>query len=121
LANDLKSIAKKQKLTITELLKPIVENYASEMNGRKKKSVHKDKLSSNSSGSIYTNERTTSETWDEIEEPLDFEKLPDYWKDFEQKKTIQNPRIPWNAPCPCGASHPDGKPKKYKHCCGKVK
>ena len=23
-----------------------------------------------------------------------------------------------NQPCPCGAKHPDGKPKKYKHCCG---
>lgn len=24
-----------------------------------------------------------------------------------------------NDPCPCGAKHPDGRPKKYKHCCGK--
>ncbi|MBU4285022.1 preprotein translocase subunit SecA [Patescibacteria group bacterium] len=24
-----------------------------------------------------------------------------------------------NDPCPCGATHPDGRPKKYKHCCGK--
>ncbi len=23
-----------------------------------------------------------------------------------------------NQPCPCGAKHPDGRPKKYKHCCG---
>ena len=25
-----------------------------------------------------------------------------------------------NQPCPCGAKHPDGNPKKYKHCCGKL-
>ena len=24
-----------------------------------------------------------------------------------------------NDPCPCGATHPDGRPKKYKHCHGK--
>jgi len=24
-----------------------------------------------------------------------------------------------NDPCPCGATHPDGRPIKYKHCCGK--
>jgi preprotein translocase subunit SecA len=24
-----------------------------------------------------------------------------------------------NDPCPCGAKHPDGRLKKYKHCCGK--
>jgi len=25
-----------------------------------------------------------------------------------------------NKPCPCGATHSDGRPKKYKHCCGKI-
>ena len=24
-----------------------------------------------------------------------------------------------NDPCPCGAKHPDGRPKKFKHCHGK--
>lgn len=24
-----------------------------------------------------------------------------------------------NAPCPCGAKHPDGRSVKYKHCCGR--
>ncbi|MEA2020563.1 MAG: preprotein translocase subunit SecA [Patescibacteria group bacterium] len=24
-----------------------------------------------------------------------------------------------NDPCPCGATYPDGTPKKYKHCCGR--
>jgi len=27
--------------------------------------------------------------------------------------------VPRNASCPCRAVHPDGRPKKYKHCCGK--
>jgi len=26
-------------------------------------------------------------------------------------------KIGRNDPCPCGATKPDGKPKKYKHCC----
>ncbi|HRZ29885.1 MAG TPA: SEC-C metal-binding domain-containing protein [Candidatus Paceibacterota bacterium] len=26
-----------------------------------------------------------------------------------------------NDPCPCGSKHPDGRPMKYKHCCGKGK
>ena len=30
-----------------------------------------------------------------------------------------NKQIGRNDPCPCGATHPDGRPKKYKHCCGK--
>ncbi len=30
-----------------------------------------------------------------------------------------NPEIGRNAPCPCGARHPDGRPIKYKHCHGK--
>jgi len=28
-------------------------------------------------------------------------------------------KIGRNDPCPCGAKHPDGRPKKYKHCHGK--
>ena len=28
-------------------------------------------------------------------------------------------KIGRNAPCPCGAKHPDGRPVKYKHCHGK--
>jgi len=28
-------------------------------------------------------------------------------------------KIRGNALCPCGAVYPDGKRKKYKHCCGK--
>ncbi|PJC28213.1 hypothetical protein CO054_01270, partial [Candidatus Shapirobacteria bacterium CG_4_9_14_0_2_um_filter_39_11] len=26
-------------------------------------------------------------------------------------------KIGRNDPCPCGATKPDGTPKKYKHCC----
>ena len=29
------------------------------------------------------------------------------------------PRVGRNDPCPCGATHPDGRPKKFKHCHGK--
>jgi len=28
-------------------------------------------------------------------------------------------KIGRNDPCPCGAKHADGRPMKYKHCCGK--
>ena len=30
-----------------------------------------------------------------------------------------SPKVSRNAPCPCGALYPDGRHKKYKHCCGK--
>jgi len=38
-------------------------------------------------------------------------------KNLIQPKSIK--KISKNASCPCGALHPDGTPKKYKHCCGK--
>ena len=38
------------------------------------------------------------------------------------KDTIVKGKIPSrNDPCPCGACWPDGRPKKYKECCGKDK
>jgi len=40
-----------------------------------------------------------------------------------QQKVIQEKpkgsKIGRNDPCPCGATRSDGRPKKYKHCCGK--
>ena len=40
-----------------------------------------------------------------------------------QYQTVQAPqsgqKVGRNDPCPCGAKHPDGRPKKYKHCHGK--
>ncbi len=38
-----------------------------------------------------------------------------------QKNPIptQPSKVGRNDPCPCGATRPDGSPKKYKHCCGK--
>lgn len=30
-----------------------------------------------------------------------------------------NKKVGRNDPCPCGATKPDGRPVKYKHCCGK--
>ena len=37
----------------------------------------------------------------------------------QEEKKVRYPGTPRNAPCPCGALHPDGRPKKYKHCCGR--
>ena len=38
------------------------------------------------------------------------------------RDTIVKGKIPSrNDPCPCGACWPDGRPKKYKECCGKDK
>ncbi len=36
----------------------------------------------------------------------------------QEEKKVEYPGTARNAPCPCGALHPDGRPKKYKHCCG---
>ena len=38
--------------------------------------------------------------------------------DSAVQRRLKYPGTPRNAPCPCGALHPDGRPKKYKHCCG---
>jgi preprotein translocase subunit SecA len=38
----------------------------------------------------------------------------------EIKKTVVNKeKVGRNDPCPCGATNPDGTPKKYKKCCGR--
>ncbi|MEK7076715.1 MAG: preprotein translocase subunit SecA, partial [Patescibacteria group bacterium] len=37
----------------------------------------------------------------------------------KQTKKPTEPEVGRNDPCPCGATHPDGRPKKYKHCHGK--
>jgi preprotein translocase subunit SecA len=37
----------------------------------------------------------------------------------KQMPIINKEKIGRNDPCPCGAKHPDGRPKKYKHCHGK--
>jgi hypothetical protein len=37
---------------------------------------------------------------------------------MEPEPVIFKPRA--NQPCKCGAKWPDGNPKKYKHCCGRV-
>jgi len=51
---------------------------------------------------------------DENSEPGD--KVKEKNKDNQPEKLHNVPR---NEPCPCGAVYPDGRPKKYKHCCGK--
>lgn len=49
--------------------------------------------------------------------PLDLAKEPEP----ETKSKIKYPKTSPNAPCPCGALHPDGIPKKYKYCHGTSK
>ena len=43
--------------------------------------------------------------------------------EIRQQSNVVVPRksdkVGRNDPCPCGAKHPDGRPKKYKQCCGK--
>ena len=36
---------------------------------------------------------------------------------LEAAKRLSGSRIGRNAPCPCGAKLPDGKPRKFKACC----
>jgi preprotein translocase subunit SecA len=40
-------------------------------------------------------------------------------KELKTSKEIYGKKIGRNDPCPCGATYPDGRPKKFKHCCGK--
>ena len=40
-------------------------------------------------------------------------------KSAPQKPFVNNDKVGRNDPCPCGATHPDGRPIKYKHCHGK--
>jgi len=37
----------------------------------------------------------------------------------KEKPVIKNKKIGRNEPCPCGKKKSDGKPVKYKNCCGK--
>jgi len=37
----------------------------------------------------------------------------------DESRRLSKKKIGRNEPCPCGAKHPDGRPIKYKHCCGK--
>ena len=36
-----------------------------------------------------------------------------------ESSVVGQPKVGRNDPCPCGAKHPDGRPKKFKHCHGK--
>ncbi|MCX6763504.1 MAG: hypothetical protein NTZ97_02100, partial [Candidatus Moranbacteria bacterium] len=40
-------------------------------------------------------------------------------EEVKQSPIINKDKVGRNDPCPCGARHADGRPKKYKHCCGK--
>ena len=41
--------------------------------------------------------------------------------DSGPKKPVQrkNKKVQPNDPCPCGKCYPDGRPIKYKNCCGR--
>ncbi len=39
--------------------------------------------------------------------------------DSEKKKPVRVKKVKPNDPCPCGAKRPDGRPWKYKECCGR--
>jgi len=47
-----------------------------------------------------------------------YEKMGDY-QSGPKSQVKNNDKVGRNDPCPCGATKADGKPKKYKHCCGK--
>ena len=115
--NRLKALARKNKLTMTELLKPVIEDYA--MSGRGGNNAKKGLSISNPSEAIPSVEEQAGMPWDETEAFPGLEESPGYRKSPEPKREVKYPGTPRNAPCPCGALHPDGRPKKYKHCCGK--
>ena len=117
--NRLKVLARKNRLTMTELLKPVIENYARDISGRGGNNVKKSISISNPSEGIPPVEEQAGTPWDEKEEFQGLGKFPDYRKNPKPKRTVKYPGTPRNAPCPCGALHPDGRPKKYKHCCGR--
>ena len=39
--------------------------------------------------------------------------------DRPTSQSVVDKNIGRNSPCPCGSTHSDGRPVKYKHCCGK--
>ena len=39
--------------------------------------------------------------------------------DSEKNKPVRVKKVKPNDPCPCGAKRPDGRPWKYKECCGR--
>ncbi len=47
-----------------------------------------------------------------------YEKMGEY-QSGPKSQVKNNNKVGRNDPCPCGATKADGKPKKYKHCCGK--
>ena len=108
--NRLKALARKNKLTMTELLKPVIEDYA--MSGRGGNNVKKGQSIRNPSEGIPPVEEPSAIPWDETEEFPGLRKSQDYRKSPEQKREVKYPGTPRNALCPCGSG------KKYKKCCG---
>jgi len=104
LAKRLKAEARRRKLVLNDYLKSVLATYW--------------RLPS----TVYLNEQEheyVSRNRDSEMETDLLEKSPDYRKSPEPKREIKFPGTPRNAPCPCGALRPDGRPKKYKYCCGR--
>ena len=115
--NRLKKMAKSRRISMTELVKPVIATYAFQRHYPRRVML----VDNSPDEESFTGDKPTEDlNWqnNEDEEPPDLEKYPDYWKDPEPKRVAKFPGTPRNAPCPCGALHPDGRPKKYKHCCG---
>lgn len=92
----LKDMAKRRRKTMTELLQPVLLEYAlrggiRETHSRKKRELHNTDIE---------------------EEQLELERELDCWENPETKREVKYPGTGRNAPCPCGSG------KKYKKCCG---
>lgn len=93
IVNQLKKMARNRRQSMTELLKPVIENFAFR-------------------GNIPRVTYKTEKDDEMMEEPPDLEEELDYWKENETKSKVKYPGTPRNALCPCGSG------KKYKRCCG---
>ena len=94
----LKTIARKKRLTMTELIRPLIVNYA----------VSEGKLHR-----LIDNGHREASVESDYEEPPDLEKASEYWKNPEPKSPVKYPETPRNTLCPCGSG------LKYKRCHGK--
>ena len=109
--NRLKTLARKRRLTMNELLTPVVGNFA--IRGRIPDVTYV--VEAPPDKELQDSRRITenvSAIYKEIGEPPDLEKSQDYRKSPEPKREVKYPGTLRNAPCPCGSG------KKYKKCCG---
>ena len=120
--NNLKALARKNRVTMTELLKPVILDFSARghIRGDAYYFINKSTKSQRHLNTNVKNIRKPEYDADDVEEPPDLEKDPDYSKDTGLKFEAKYSGTPRNAPCPCGAKNPDGSPKKYKRCHGRL-